>query len=230
MGIRIPVAGIIFLLIFFISFSCVAQPSGGTPASDSLKKFYLEQIGDRSFLYTGDEYRPHRLGIKGSPFLGSLEMQKATLNYNGVTYPDIPVLYDLVRQKIVINRYKSNARMSLVNEKLESFQIDNRLFRSVGSNFLEVLFEGDQGVYARRQKVIMTPANPEEPLRFDERDIFYLGNAMSLSEVNDKKSVLNHFTDHKEALKTYVRKQRLRFKNDFAKDLVKLATYYTTLN
>lgn len=230
-------------LVFLFSghLQSLAQSATNSATSKSMitpDSAYFAEIGDGSFLYTGEEYLPHRLGIKGSPFFSGDQMELSEVHYNGIRYTKIPLLYDLVRQKIVLNRYNENARMSLLNEKIKYFSIAGHYFINTAlfvngeilpESFFEVVHSGKIKIRAARIKRVEITMNTEIPPTFIKRDIFYLRNGDQYYEVNDKKSLINSLSDKKEKVKEFVRKNKFRFKNNLETDLLETAKFYESL-
>lgn len=234
-----------FIFIAFISFLVFNKAAGQTSSppdrSGSLKKaidYFQNEIGENAHLYTGKEYTPYPKGIKGQPFFLSLQMQAGDIFYDGTLYPDIPLLFDIVRQEVVINRYNENIRIKLLNEKLKYFTLSGHKFENIALregkdesvSIYDVVFNGKASVLVERVKRIKNPVKAEDPPEFVEEDVFYIRNANTLYAVDNRSSLIHSMNDKGELIKAYIRKNKLRLKKDIEKDLITTAAYYLTLN
>jgi hypothetical protein len=231
----------VFIGWLFIFNKTMAQPN---PSSTSLsynniKAYYKNEIGEDSHLYTGKEYPPYQSGITGTQFFISPQMQNSTIFYDGAVYEDVPLLYDQVRQVIVINRYQDNTRIKLLNEKIRYFIIDGHRFENivlaednggdVNSGFYDIMFSGKASVLVSRIKKIEMTLNPEDPPKFKERYKIFIRKGNSMYLIDNTSSVLKALNDKKDLIKTFIRKNKLRFKTNAEEEMVKTVAYYNTL-
>ena len=70
----------------------------------------------------------------------------------------------------------------------------------------------------------------EDPTSFKEEDEIYIRNGKSLYKINNKNGVMAALENKKDLIKTFIRKNRLRFKKHIEQDVAAVATYYSTLN
>lgn len=232
---------LISLIFLFNLTRASCQTSSADQSSDynNIKAYYQNEIGDRSHLYTGKEYPPYKAGIQGTQFFISPQMQHSTLFYDGVLFEDVPMLFDLVRHDVVINRYESNTRIKLLNEKIKYFIIsghrfENLTFREVNSeqvsnDFFDIIFSGRVDVLVNRIKKIEMTLNPEDPPKFTERDKFFIRNDNNIYSSENAKSIVKALSDKKDQVKVFIRKNKFKFKNNAEEEIVKVAAYYETL-
>src|ERR1700676_3634711 len=83
------------------------------PASDSLTaslynsypvKLYFNALGENAHIYNGYEYFTPDRNIKGSPYYLSESPAPSNLIYDDSYYQNIPILYDIVKDEVIINR------------------------------------------------------------------------------------------------------------------------------
>ena len=126
-------------------------------------------------------------------------MQNGTVFYDGTLYENVPLLYDIVSQEIVINRYNSDERMKLLNEKIKHFTFDGYRFENifsvegkdenVSSTIYEIMSEGRAGVLAKRIKRIKNGLKAEDPTSFVEEDELYIRKGKNLYAIDSKNPV-----------------------------------------
>ncbi|HEY1212310.1 MAG TPA: hypothetical protein VGE93_01635, partial [Bryobacteraceae bacterium] len=86
---------------------CLALSASAQPADTSLPAtraaiFYQAYIGPDAAIYNGAAYQPNYRGIQGDPYFETPNLVSGTIVYEGLTYTHIPLLYDLVRDNLVI--------------------------------------------------------------------------------------------------------------------------------
>jgi hypothetical protein len=79
-------------------------------------RLYFNALGENAHIYNGYEYSTPDRNIKGSPYYLADSPIPAELIYDGNYYQNIPVLYDLTKDEVVINRLDQNYKISLVND------------------------------------------------------------------------------------------------------------------
>jgi hypothetical protein len=237
------VPALILLAIIFSFNKTTAQTSSLQSIPDSfinVKEFFQNEIKEDVHLYTGKEFIKYSVNIKGHPFFETDQMQNGTVFYDGTLYENVPLLYDIVSQEIVINRYNSDERMKLLNEKIKYFTFDGYRFENifsvegkdenVSSTIYEIMSEGRAGVLAKRIKRIKNGLKAEDPTSFVEEDELYIRKGKNLYAIDSKNPVLQAFSDKKDFVKAFIRKNKFRFKKNIEKELIMTAEYYSTLN
>ena len=140
----------------------------------------------------------------------------------------------------MVNRYNENTRIKLLNEKLKYFTVSGHRFENIAltegkdenisSGIYDIVFDGKASVLVKRVKRIKNPVKAEDPPEFVEEDVFYIRNGNSLYAVDNRSSLIHSMNDKGELIKTYIRKNKFRFKKNIEKELIMTAAYYSTLN
>lgn len=166
---------IVFFLssaFFFLSNGLSAQVAGENlpyiPA-------YREQIPYFQELITGGQYAEPSALIKGDPFYYSRQFERGTLRINGISYPEVPLVYDSYRDQLVTFHPIFNQKILIKPEKIDGFSLSNgQLFRHFsgnesyfrhGNGIYQVISEGDAIALAKHFK---TTKEIRELSRFDE--------------------------------------------------------------
>ena len=197
---------------------------------------YVRSTADQARLYNGAEYVGHLPTIKGYPYLDSL-WRTGAVTYDGITYQNIRLLYDLVDDVVVVPHIDSVYRMQLQNIKVSRFSIADhqfiRIVRDTAHNvglrtgFYDQLYDGRSKVLAKRVKTIRTElvqnSIKEEYL---SENSFYIGKNGLFYPVKTKRSVLNLFADQKKTLRKYLRENRIKFAKNREAAIVKLTQQY----
>jgi len=203
-------------------------------------KLYYTAIGENAHIYNGFEYMTPDRNIKGTPYFMSDGPSPANLTYEDGYYKDFPVIYDMVRDLVVINRLGENFRISLISDKLVSFSLRKHDFIRVShdstrgvdliSGFYDRVYAGKSTVLVKRKKHLQeTLIYNVAGYEYVEEDFYFVKFGGKYVEVKGKAAVLKLFSSKKSEIKSYLRKNKLRFKSDFEKTLIAAAAYYDQL-
>ena len=230
-------AGLIFLLPFHI---CAQQSSDSIVYKESvarIQQIYLNEIDDNAEIFHGNEYIRNGQKANGFPFFDSDKMLPGTISYQGITYINQNLYYDMVSDEIIIPNYAKNALIALSPGKVDSFSIGTHVFiqlRSSASNHLirsgyyEQLYAGDPGVYAGREKKLVTGSGSEESKYIQYNNYFIRLNDVFYA-VDGKSSLLEILKDQEDVLRKYIRTNKLNFKKNLESALVLSVIYYSQL-
>lgn len=201
---------------------------------------YFRSMGENAHIYTGYEYLTPDRNIKGSPYFMAEGLIPASLVYDNSYYQNIPVLYDIVHDELVVNRLGQNFKISLVNDKLSSFTIHNHEFIRISrdslngielaTGYYDKMYSGKTTVLVKRkrrlQEVFIYNTSSYE---YVDENTYYIVTGGQVVQVGSKRAVLDLFKSRKSEIKSFVRKNKLSFKSDFEKTLVAAAAYYDQL-
>jgi hypothetical protein len=203
-------------------------------------KLYFNAVGENAHIYTGYEYFTPDRNIKGSPYYLTDSPWPSDILYDDSYYRDIPILYDIVKDEVVINRLGQNFKISLVTDKLKSFILRKHEFIRVSldsvngaqlqTGFYDRLYNGKTIVLAkRRTRLQETYVYSQINYEYIRQDMYYVIVAGQIVQVDSKSSVLKLFNSKKSEIKSFIRKNKLNFKSDFEKTLVAVSAYYDQL-
>ena len=201
---------------------------------------YFNAIGENAHIYTGYEYFTPDRNIKGSPYFLSDGPVPSRLIYDDSYYQDIPVLFDIARDELVVNRLGQNFKISLVNDKLMSFTVRNHEFIRISrdsahgieleSGFYDKMYAGKTTVLVKRKRRLQeTLYYSTITSEYKDEYIYYVITGNQVVQVSSKSGVLDLFNSKKTEIKSFIRKNKLSFKSDFEKTLVAVSAYYDQL-
>jgi hypothetical protein len=203
-------------------------------------RLYFDALGENAHVYNGYEYSTPDRNIKGSPYYLADSPIPADLLYDGSYYQNIPVLYDMTKDEVVINRLDQNYKISLVNDKLNSFSIRKHEFVRISmdslngiqlaTGFYDKMYGGKTTVLVKRKRRLQeTYIYNTLGYEYLEENIYYLILGGQIVQVEGKSSVMRLFKTKKSEIKAFLRKNKLNFKSDFEKTLVAASAYYDQL-
>jgi hypothetical protein len=135
------------LLSLLFTPSLFSQASANDPIDVKIRTVRL------SGLYNGPEYKPDELLYNdGSPFLLP-DWMKGTVTYGNTRYSNVELMYDVLKDQLLLKHFDGSSRIQLVKERVDSFSLGNKRFvhltpikaKSLGMEpgFYEILFEKD---------------------------------------------------------------------------------------
>ncbi|AIZ62934.1 hypothetical protein PK28_03170 [Hymenobacter sp. DG25B] len=239
----------LFLLAFGVSLAArgqVPHPDSTflTAAARQLTHHYEAMRQDQSQLYHGKEYvdytRYYRKS-EGHQFFESNKPQLGSVAYWGHSYPNVPLLYDIRLDQLVLQQPATALFLHLVEEKVAGFTVGTHRFvrlenqpgapHAVATGFYEVLLDGPVRVLAKRRKEMKEQSDQKiyYPV-FRVIDQLYVQMGNAYYPVSQLAPVLRIFPDQRKELQKFSRSQKLRFKKATREaDLVRLIRYYQSL-
>ena len=202
---------------------------------------YYSSIGENAHLYNGPEYLTYDKRIAGNPFFKTDSLTSGDIAYDGSHYFNIPMLYDIIYDEVVINRYQQNFRISLLREKMKGFTFLNHTFYRMEKDslhgvllspgFYDQLYQGKITVLAKRKKKILEKIEyTMNTISYLADDHFYINRNNTYFEVTNKASLLKVFSNKKKEIRKFLRKHKLKFKTDQEKAILQSAAYYDQLS
>lgn len=200
-----------------------ADGSLTTQASHALRQRYTRALGTETRLYNGPEYvRYVRRDTNGHRFFGADSVRPATVVYEGRTYPEVPLRYDLVRGQLVLQAPGGAFDMRLLNEQVARFTLDGHTFvrlladssRSspVSTGFYDLLVDGPVQLLAARQKDLQertTYAGITSDITASEK--YFVCKNRRYYPVSKAATLLRLFPENKAALRQCSKAHKLRF-------------------
>ena len=130
----LKIATLCFLSLFFIaeSFGQTAMNDSSylqTSITQAVSNFY-KSIGQQSRLYDGQEYLPYDPHTKGNA-LFPYDVQgwePGEVTYDGVLYKNVPMMYDVYKDAVVVLLYNKFTMFSLLKTRVHDFSFSNHHF------------------------------------------------------------------------------------------------------
>jgi hypothetical protein len=203
----------------------------------NIVSLYAASIQQQSRLYNGTDYVLYQSREEEHPFFGIDDWAFGSITYWGEVYENVPVMYDLSTDQVITEHNRGNP-IKLIPEKVDGFVVGKHTFQRLTNNgtikvaegFYERLYDGTSKVYAKHQKVYREDITAREVIpRFEANIRYYILKNGILNQVKKKGSLLDTFEDHKQEVKTFMKKNRIRFNDNRAVAIVRVTEYYDTL-
>jgi len=237
--------GILCLIASQNSFSQTtrADSSSQQNALNGTVNFFYTAIGKQSPLYNGAEYNFYDPIITGNAYYADVKaFTPGTVNYNGITFNQVPMLYDIYSDDVVVLLYNHFTKFTLVKEKVTSFDYLDHHFININadtlaanagitSGYYDELYRGRSQVLVKRSKNIQTTAGQTSiESYFNPAKTYYLRKNNIYYTITGKGSMLDVLKDKKKQLQQYIRTSQINFRKEPEEAMVKIASYYDQLS
>ena len=231
------------LIAFLISCLYLFTADGQQISADSLQQqradaqatYYLAFRAEHAFLYTGRAYA-HYGPLEGHAYAYSPGWESGSVVYDGITYKNILLKYDLVQQLIVVQRPDGITQLSLQNRLVSGFSLGRKKFMQLqavdnrGDSlnlFYELLSEGPMTLLAGRRKTIEDKIeNMQIQREVYERITYYAYYDGRYFKIGHQNDFLDLVPGSKRELMQHLRKNNIRFRRNPEAALVAMADYY----
>ena len=244
------------ILCGFLFFYCLpvlstqAQPiAKDSQLSDSAYadalQLYHAYLTPEPGLYRGSRYVDYAFRIQeGQPFFGSGDIGVGTVTYNGIFYDHVPMLYDLVLGSVIINDPMHVYKISLIMDLVDSFNIADHPFirlrdslnpSAPRNGYYERLYQREGGFTLLKkekktyiQNMVVSSDNIQNYINYSTA--YYLKKGNTYYSVNSKNALFNVLKDRKPDVKKFIRKNNLNWRQDKEDLILKVISWYDTLN
>jgi len=216
-----------------MALSTAAQPPADSTPASRASIFYQSYIGPGAAIYNGIAYQPDYRGIQGFATFETPNLVTGSLVYEGLTYTHIPLLYDLVKDHLVITDPKGQPLM-LASEKVQEFTLGTHTFVYLPAKqtpgFYERLSSGPTSLYIRHTKKIEEKVEMAQLYRrITAHDEYILFKQDHYYSVTSGKQLLTLLSDKKKELQQFQHAQHIRFKKDPAAAMQAIVDHYNQL-
>ena len=236
---------ILALLFIFSSFaqSKLADSLNYLHAIENTKTFYKQFVDPPAGLYNGGEYVDYTYDInEGHPFFESPDFKPGSVLYDGILYENVPLLYDMVTGKVVINDPHKVFKLALINERVSEFIVSTHKFvrlvkedsekTVITTGFYELLYSGASGVFKMKKKKIVENITISEGIRryIVETNTYFIRKKESFYNVSSKSDLISIYKDKKKEIEQYMRNNKLSFKTNKENTLIQVTAFYDEIN
>jgi hypothetical protein len=236
----------ICIAIWGVSFISQGQATDATstvtPKNTPLLPLALYQSATTlsQHLYNGPRYHIYDSRSKDHQFFQVEDWKEGVIDYDGQHFEAVPMLYDIVKDVVVIKYYGRSGLIQLQSERVEKFAFINHHFIKIKENkeqgvniptgFYDVLYDGGVQLLSRRTKLRQELIeNNKVNVYFPEKTSFFIKKDGIYHPINSQKAVLDLFASQKKALKKHLREQHIKYRKARENALVQMATQYDKL-
>ena len=232
------------LYILLISIPSLTLRAQGVDSSSGqnvskIADLYYQSLGEQSPLYNGSQYIEYPYIMQdGHQYFGSQLFVNATIYFDGLRFYDVPTLYDIVRDQVVILDYHKFYKINLPADKIEQFEFPGHTFirlvqdssNEIKTGFYEQLYAGTIALFAKREKkIIQQYSNLEINNVVFSKNFYYIRKGNVFYPVSNKKGLLNILKPKQKGVQQYFKKNKVKFKKDREKASLMAVQYYDQL-
>ncbi|WP_158800470.1 hypothetical protein [Pedobacter sp. L105] len=239
------ISAICFFLFTIISKKSFSQTSSDSSAHQTalngVIKFFNASLGAQLPIYNGRHYDFYDAGTRGSAYFQETDaFSKGSVVYDHTLYTDIPMIYDVYGNKLVILLYDQNTMCSLINDRVKSFDYLNHHFINIQSDtltnnkagmksgFYDEVYSGKIETLVKRSKGIQEYFQDIEQHFTSSKD-FYIKKNNVYYNIGSLSDLLDVLKDRRQELQHYVNTNKLKFRKDPEDVIVKISSYYDHL-
>ena len=206
-----------------------------TSAKVNQVKLYTQFMDGQTRLNNGSEYRDYLSHNEEHPYFGADDWAYGTIIYDEEVYENVPMFYDLSRDKVISEHSLNGAKLELISEKISMFTLGPHTFvrlaadeaKTITSGFHERLYDGKTKVYVRREKSLQQKVESNDIIfNFDEKNRVYIQKDGVYYPVKTKNSVLEVFNDRKQEIRAFLKKNGGINKHNRENAIAKVAAFY----
>lgn len=238
---------IVFLSAFFItpdkaiSQNSIPDTLAESPLNNAIN-LYHQYLTPESNLYDGSEYAYNAyypfIINEGDPFFMSTYFETGSVFYNNMLFEKVPLLYDIVKDEILIRDPTKINILRLNAERVKWFRIYNKTFirlmsdsvsgNSLKTGFYGILYKGKISLYKHVSKFFKETSSSAQGLNryVVENDEYFITRGNGYFRIKNKKSLFKELSDKKKEIVQFINKNKLRWKKNKENTLTKVVAYY----
>jgi hypothetical protein len=194
---------------------------------------YHEHVGDEAAIYNGRAYQPHDGNLQGGdPYFNAPLSVIGSLTFDGIDYTNIPLLFDLVRDQLIITDPKGQL-LSLYGDKIQRFTIGHHHFLRLNiesaPDFYELVRPGRVSFLVHRSKKIEEKIESDAALLhhfITIHDAYFLDINGQYHPFFSEKSLLQLLDDKKKPIRQFMRSQKIHYNDDPEIAVIKIIDFY----
>jgi hypothetical protein len=200
---------------------------------------YYEKLGQESPLYNGSEYLEYAYTLQeGHPFFQMADFVAGDINLNGMIFRGVPILYDIVKDQVIIQDFQRVYKINLPADKVEWFSVLGHQFihiardsaDQVKTGFYDQLYKGKIALYAKREKKIIEKySNIQISKVVVSQNVYYIKKDGIYHTIKSKSSLLAVLKTKKKEVQQYWKTNDIKFKREPERAMIMAVRYYDQL-
>jgi hypothetical protein len=232
-----------FLIAIFSAILFETDLSGSNPGKlISFNSSISDQdtIWERQLLYNGIIWTNRYHRIEGDQFLFSGFFLPGTVSMNGRTFQNVRVKYDILEDEI-ITPVNIEDILQLNKEMVDSFSIsfEDKVYRFINfrndtlkdlTGYVNILYNGNASFCVKHKKTITPDFTAKSDGNFVQNDVMYLVKNHQAFPVNGTKSLFRVLHADKEAIRNFIKKNKLRISQKNPESFVPVIRFYDSIS
>ena len=232
----------LLLLVLLISFHTKAQYDITSLDLDgNVTEWFDNTIGLVNLPITsGSHYAVYYSSTISHQFFSHNRWLEIEISYSDQVYSDFFGLYDVAADVLLLRHPLQifySQPVNLSQEKVDWFTMNNHFFKYYDKSespekkqgFYDELYIGENVQLIAKRKKIAFPSKGDLTMDFRNYDVYFMKQEGTYNQVSSRRSIIKELWDYKKELRRYIRKNMLRPKKGYDKDIVSLLEYYDSL-
>src|SRR4029078_7096188 len=230
------------LLICALSRQATAQNADDTTLRENALHaigVYYQNLREESPLYNGSEYLEYAYTLQeGHPFFQLPTFVNGNINLDGMMFHDVPMLYDIVKDQLIIQDFQRVYKINLPADKVQQFFLLGHVFvrlprdssGEIKTGFYDQLYNGKIGLFAKREKKILEKySNVQISKVIISENIYYIKKDGLYHTIKNKSSLLAVLKNKKKDVQQYLKTNDIKFKREPERAMIMAVKYYDQL-
>jgi len=209
---------------------------------------YDHYNADNAPVFNGTEYLFYTFKMEGDPFFGtsvygdgSVSFVEGWVSYQGRKYASLALLFDLVRNQLVVLSPDQKTPIVMHNEFIDSFSLYGHTFIALqedhtqnlyNTGFYDLLYNGQKVQFLERRLKVLNPRIVSNTMitSFLLKNRFYIHKNGLYYLVSNKKELFKVYSDKMRDLKKLMRQNHLKLRRkNFETAAAKASAFYDQL-
>jgi hypothetical protein len=200
---------------------------------------YYQNLGEESPLYNGSGYIEYAYTLQeGHPFFQITNFVNGNINLEGMIFHDVPMLYDIVKDQLIIQDFQRVYKINLPADRIQQFFLLDHLFVRLTPNasdpiktgFYDQLYKGKTALFAKREKRVLEKySNIQISKVVISQNIYYIKREGVYYTVKNKSSLLAALKSKKKEVQQYLKTNNIKFKREPERAMIMAVKYYDQL-
>jgi len=228
------------LLICGLSQHVTAQNADDTTLHENALNaigVYYQTLGEESPLYNGSEYIEYAYTLQeGHPFFQVVNFINGNVNVDGMIFHDVPMLYDIVKDQLIIQDFQKVYKINLPADRVQQFFLLGHLFvrlnasDQVKTGFYDQLYKGKISLFAKREKKIVEKySNIQISKVVISQNVYYIKKDGVYYTIKNKSSLFSALKSKKKEVQQYLKANDIKFKREPERAMIMAVKYYDQL-
>jgi hypothetical protein len=198
-----------------------------------------DTLNDRQILYNGRVWRNRYYMVMEDQFFLSKDFIPGSITIAGKTFDNLNVRYDIFSDQL-LTPLNHGPVIQLNKEMIDSFSLTfmNKKWRFVNikedslnlyNGYVNVLYKGKSDLYVKYSKEIALLAVDKKYDKFYQLQKIYLVKNNIVNQISGKRNFLKLFGDDEQAVKDYIRKNKLVLSKKNPESFVPVICFYDNL-
>lgn len=191
-------------------------------------------------LYNGEMHYPHpKFKNGGHACFISNNYSKGTIVYDGLTYENMSVMYDLIRDQLLLLNADSSGGIVVQPAHIDFFSIHNHNFinvkpgtasKNIASGYYDLLYDGRITLLARRVKKVTETVTQYIEKEVEQTVTYYLLKDAVYNQIKGGHDLMKLLKATQNKNQSYIKANKLDFNRNKEESFLKLVSFYDSLN